>query len=359
MPAGRETAPAAGTVGFSLRAAEPEDLPACRRIWRTALNDYFVRRGLPSIPAESVSVTRLHAHALATDPTRFVVAQRPAVAGREERSARSVRGAEPGAGAGPGAGARRGDAPSPPQPDEEDPGGELAGFASAVVRGQTWFLSMLFVEPRAQGSGLGRALLERVLPAPQARSELRLALVSDSAQPVANGLYASLGIVPHLPIWNLVGRPAAGSLPALPDGVRAAPDDEPAWSEPDVGGLDHEVLGFAHPEDHRFARESGRRRFLYRTGSGRLAGYGYAAPIGHLGPVAVRDPALLAPVLGHLLTAVQPRGASSVWLPGAASEATRLLVRAGLRMDGFPVLICWSRPFADFARYVPQSPGLL
>ena len=35
------------------------------------------------------------------------------------------------------------------------------------------------------------------------------------------------------------------------------------------------------------------------------------------------------------------------------------LLRSGFRLDGFPVLICWDRPFADFARFIPMSPGLL
>jgi hypothetical protein len=35
------------------------------------------------------------------------------------------------------------------------------------------------------------------------------------------------------------------------------------------------------------------------------------------------------------------------------------LLRAGFRIDGFPVLLCWDRPFAQFDRYVPISPGLL
>ena len=44
-----------------------------------------------------------------------------------------------------------------------------------------------------------------------------------------------------------------------------------------------------------------------------------------------------------------------------ALPATRSspLLRAGFRIDGFPVLLCWDRPFADFARYLPISPGLL
>ncbi|HEX8026365.1 MAG TPA: hypothetical protein VF484_09175, partial [Candidatus Limnocylindrales bacterium] len=74
---------------------------------------------------------------------------------------------------------------------------------------------------------------------------------------------------------------------------------------------------------------------------------------------AVRDPALLAPALGHLLSVVQPRGASSIWVPGAAGDALRLVLDAGIRIEGFPLLVGWSEPFVDLARYVPISPGLL
>jgi hypothetical protein len=64
-------------------------------------------------------------------------------------------------------------------------------------------------------------------------------------------------------------------------------------------------------------------------------------------------------VTAYLLGAVEPRGALAAWIPGAAGETFTALLRAGLRIDGFPLLLCWSRPFADFARYVPLSPGLL
>jgi hypothetical protein len=59
------------------------------------------------------------------------------------------------------------------------------------------------------------------------------------------------------------------------------------------------------------------------------------------------------------VTAVRPRGAFGVWVPGAAGEAMVPLLRSGFRFDGFPVLLCWDRPFADFSRYLPISPGLL
>jgi hypothetical protein len=98
--------------------------------------------------------------------------------------------------------------------------------------------------------------------------------------------------------------------------------------------------------------------FGYRAADGSLAGYGYTSPVGRIGPVAARDPELLAPIVAHLLTAVEPRGASAIWLPGGAGGAIRTTLEAGLRFEDFPLLLCWSRPFADFGRYIPISPGL-
>ena len=66
-----------------------------------------------------------------------------------------------------------------------------------------------------------------------------------------------------------------------------------------------------------------------------------------------------APVLGHLTAAVVPRGAFAMWVGGAADRAIVPALAAGFRLDRFPVLLCWDRPFADFSRYLPISPGLL
>jgi hypothetical protein len=188
-----------------------------------------------------------------------------------------------------------------------------------------------------------------------------LATCTDSAQPVSNGLYATHGIVPRMPLFNLVGRPRPGfDWPALPEGVGAERVTDPArWRDgADLAAFDRELLGFEHPEDHRFVQEEPRHAFAFRGADGGLLGYGYAGEVGRVGPIAVADATLLTPVLGHVLAAVEPRGASAVWLPGAADDVIATAIRAGLRMDGFPILVGWSRPFADFTRYVPISPGL-
>jgi GNAT superfamily N-acetyltransferase len=306
--------------GITIRRATDADLPACHRVWREGIVAYTTPMGLPPLPEDNPGVRRLHAHALATDPGRFLVAELTDRAGQSR----------------------------------------VVAFGSAVERGPLWFLSMLFVEPGEQAKGLGRALLERMLPLPL--DGRILATCTDSAQPISNGLYATLGMVPRMPMFVLIGRPRPESQwPALPGGIAAERVADPArWREsPELSAFDQSVLGFSHPEDHRFVQEEPRHAFAFRGGDGTLVGYGYAGEIGRIGPIAVADRALLTPVLGHLLRAIEPRGASAVWLPGTTDDAIATAVRAGLRMEGFPILAGWSRPFADFARYVPISPGLM
>jgi len=313
--------------GVRLRPVTAAEVPECGTIWRDSINDYMGRLNLPSIPSELGPIGRLHAHLHATDPERFWVAVRERPDGTSSRP---------------------------------------LAFGAATRRDDVWFLSMLFVRPGEQGHGIGRALLRCLMP----RDGAALGTGTDSAQPISNALYATLGMIPRMPLLGLVGRPRdLTPLGMLPSGVTGVPFEQLADGPPGspghralvdaVDALDREVAGFAHPQDHRFLRGEGRRGFLYRGPDGADLGYGYASEVGRVGPVAVRDETLLTPVLGHLLTAVAPRDASIAWVPGHAGPAVAGLLRAGLRLDGFPVLLCWDRPFADFSRYLPISPGLL
>ncbi len=231
-----------------------------------------------------------------------------------------------------------------------------------------WFLSMLFVLPEVQGSGVGRALLDRV--GPPAGLDVVRATATDTAQPISNALYASLGIVPRIPLLNLIGTPQRrDAFGELPSGVTPVSFAELVAAEPGGAGharlgdavdeLDRELLGVAHPVDHRFLRQEDRRGWLYIGPDGTPVGYGYAGEVGRVGPVAVRDEALLAPVIGHLTQAVVPRGAFALWLPGSAGAAVTAALHAGLRLEPFPLLLCWDRPLLDPTRYLPISPGLL
>ena len=320
--------PRAAAAGLTCRLAEPDELATCGAIWRTAINDYVVRLGQGEIPDEVNPATRLFIHLQATDPERFVVATVP-----------------------------------------DGTGERVIGFASAIVRERLWYLSMLFVLPEFQGAGLGRELLGRVLPADGDADTVR-ATATDSVQPISNALYALYGIVPRAPLLSLTGLPRhPEAFGELPSGIVPLAFEEIAGGEAGgqghvllvdaIDALDRELLGVAHPVDHRFLRTESRRGWLYRGPGGEPVGYGYAGEAGRVGPVAVRDAALLAPILGHLTSAVVPRGAFAMWVGGAADRALVPALQAGFRLDQFPVLLCWDRPFADFSRYLPISPGLL
>jgi GNAT superfamily N-acetyltransferase len=303
-----------------IRHATEADLPECHRVWREGIMAYTTPLGEPPLPEDNPGVRRLHAHALATDPGRFLVAEQT----------------------------------------DHDGRGRVIAFGSAVERGPVWFLSMLFVEPGEQARGMGRALLERMLPLPL--DGRILATCTDSAQPISNGLYATLGIVPRMPMFMLVGRPRPGFVwPAVPAGISVERVADPVrWRDSqELAAFDQAVVGFAHPDDHRFVQEEPRHPFAFRDEAGRMVGYGYVGEIGRIGPIAVAAPEVLTPVLGHLLRAIEPRGASAVWLPGATDDALAVAIQAGLRIEGFPILTGWSEPFADFRRYVPISPGLM
>ena len=314
-----------------MRPATFADLPTCARIWRESINDYMAPLNLPQVPDDLAAILRLYAHLLSTDPTRFVVAER----------------------------------------NRDDGKPVIDAFVVAVVRDELWFLSMLFVLPRAQGRGLGRRLLAAVLAPRDSGTESSgwHATATDSAQPISNGLYASLGMVPRIPLLRLVGLPARpGAFPALPDGVDVSGFDEIQGSggglgssalAAEIAALDRDALGVERPVDHAFLKAEGRRGFLYHDRTGTAVGYGYTSESGRVGPITVTDSALLGPVVGHLLTLVRPRGAFGIWVPGTAGDAVVPLLRSGFRFDGFPVLLCWDRPFADFTRYLPISPGLL
>ena len=332
------------------RPPRPSELADCALVWYSAVDDYMARLNRP-LPSPNLDpLLTLLKHLLDTDPERFLVAVRAAGAGSQQ-------GRE-----------------------------QVIGFGIAAQREHVWFLSQLYVLPHEQGKGIGRALLTQILPSlePQPADgavstdaadvgatagalggpDLRdrrpgvLATCTDSVQPISNGLYARYGIVPRVPVFNLVGTPNPSALARLPAGIEAVPfgrgDPRPA-----LESIDRAVLGYPRAADHEFLRATGRTGFVYRSDDGEPIGYGYSSDVGRFGPVALLDETTTAPVLGHLMSAIRPRGATSAWVPGANDRAMVALLRAGLRIEGFPAVLCWTRPFAQFDRYLPASLALL
>ena len=294
-------------AGITFRPAVEADLPECGRIQREGIDAYLVPLGFPPLPRDNQGLLRLHAHTPGHEPGP--VPRRGAA-----QAARPV----------------------------ADRGLRLGGRSRAAVVPVDAVRRAGRAGARARHGAAGRA------SSPRERDGRVLATCTDSAQPISNGLYASLGIVPaHAAVQpGRAARPTSLGPAPLPDGVTASASrsrrerllDADQQAELDaLRSLDSSAWRI--PQDHAFDPASEPRlAFAYRDGSGGLVGYGYTGEVGRIGPIAVADAALLAPVLGHLLTAVVPRGASAVWLPGAADEAFATAIRAGLRIEGFPIL---------------------
>jgi len=344
------------------RPGRDADLTACILTWKAGIEGYQSRFGLPPVPQDLGPLRRLLAHTLTTDPDRFWVAAIPTGEG------------EPNDGPGE-AGGSSGSGGAPER---------VVGFASATVRESLWFLAMLFVEPDAQAGGIGSALMDRAqagrdvapggpaVPGPDAPFDTGITtwgMGTDSAQPVSNGLYARRGMLPRVPVWRLLGEPRRWSaIPPLPATLESVPFETMAADGPEgsrrlagtVEALDREIVGISHPQDHEYLRRDGRTGFLVRErGTGRALGYGYGTSAGRLGPVAALDPALHPAILGTVVRETPVLGPVAAWVPGTAAEATRALLDAGLRLDGFPGLVCWSTPAHPFARYLPISLALV
>ncbi|MEI7744548.1 MAG: hypothetical protein WCK58_12470 [Chloroflexota bacterium] len=320
------------------------------------MDDYQGRIGQRPMITDLGPLYRMLAHALATDPERFWVAEG---------------GAEGEAGTTGGEGVKPFEAP-------------VCGFASATVREGLWFLAMLFVRPDLQAAGVGSALLDRAqagrdvdhggpaVPGPDQPFDTGIhtwGMCTDAAQPISNALYARRGMPSRMPIWRLAGEvhrwPA---LPALPASLAETSFEQLAFDGRDggrrlaeiVNALDREILGAAHPEEHGYLRRDGRSGYLVRDrASGKAVGYTYGSGGGRLGPVATLDPALAPAMLGVAIRETPILGTMAAWVPGTFDEALRGLLDAGLRLEGFPGLVCWSRPELPFDRYVPISLALV
>jgi GNAT superfamily N-acetyltransferase len=206
-------------------------------------------------------------------------------------------------------------------------GGRVVAFAAALVREDTWFLSSLFVLPEYQSVGLGKRLLAGVWGDGHAR---RLTL-TDSIQPVSNGLYARRGLIPATPMLHLAGIVARADESRL----EAADPDDAALAD-----LDRVAYGFDRAPDHVFWSRSARATLWRRDGA--PVAYSYAWPHGRIGPLAGRDAPGAAAALQAELARLRGRSVEVV-APGSASELVEAALEAGLRFTRPPGLLLLSR----------------
>jgi GNAT superfamily N-acetyltransferase len=281
-----------------IRRVAPEELDVCLDIFLQANNDLARKRSDLEIHAQDVGwLLPSIAHLRGTDPERLVFA--------------------------------------------ED-GDEPVGFGAAFQREEFWFLSYLEILPAHQGVGVGRALLEFLLPPERARASMTLATVVEAAAPVSTMLYAGYGIVPRVPLYFLNSLRTLDALPALPSTLVALPLSADRHQRA-IDVLDRDLLGYARPQDHaQWSRRADRARVYVRE-DGSLGGYAYLTEEhGWVGPGMAAGEHLAAAIVRDLLEGF--RGdLEDVTIPvlGNAASLLPTLLRAGARsQEGAHDLYC-------------------
>ena len=200
----------------------------------------------------------------------------------------------------------------------------VVGFTAAIVRDDTWFFSMLFIDPDAQGQGIGGQLFERAV----AGAPSRRLTITDSIQPISNALYARQGLIPTTPILAFTGEPR----------MTKADDLEPIDATPSMlVALDRAAYGFDRAADHRYW--GSRRSLTIWARGGDPIGYAYVAPDGSIGPLAGRDPTSSADTLRAEL-ARMPK--AFVYVPGSARTLVATALAGHLRIESPPGLLLTS-----------------
>ncbi len=251
-------------------------------------------------------------------------------------------------------------------------------FGSGWVRGLLSYCGGLFVLPEWQGMGVGRRLFELALMDLPAAGGVA-ALTSSAANPISNRLYARHAVYPMFALLRMTGTPIAPAiLPAGPAGV--ASRRRPVQSSEDgleaepladtcLGALkeiDEAVLGIDRSVDHRWhLGAAANRGWLFRRG-GQLAGYVYIGGdgtkgAGAIGPVAAIRAEDQTAMLRLALVDLAFRGVelSTVVVPGPNITAQRLFWDAGFSFSGAARLLCMSRPFGRFDRYLLAGDALM
>jgi len=300
-------------MDVTYRPARPEDLETGLRIVETAFNELRVRNGLRPVTLREPAFQRF-AHA--EDPTGLWVAE-----------------AE----------------------------GTIIGFAFSWMRQRFWYLAQLFIRPDIQARGIGQALMSRTLEQAARHGAQNRALITPGYNMASTGLYIRNGLYPHEPLYRLVAPTVVlADRLVLESDTMATPlgpiPGEHAW----LDAVEEAVIGFQRETQHRFMQSTLGLRALRIDARGRPAGYAYISAEGHIGPLLAAPEAdevtvVLAAIRAGLIG--EPKQISLI-VPGRAERMLAALSSLGFRIEE-SMLMMAARSFGDWARYLPNSPGVM
>jgi hypothetical protein len=218
--------------------------------------------------------------------------------------------------------------------------GALAGVALALLREGLWGLSLLVVDPPAQGEGAGRELLARAWAYGDGA---RGRVILSSSDPRAIRAYARLGLELH-PAIAAKGAPQGVAEPA---GVRTGgPDDLPLTE-----AVDRALRGAAHGGDVLAMLAAGHELLV-------VPGGGYALLRGgELRLLAAHDEATARDLLRAALARIARRGetASVQFVTAGQQWAVGVCVEARLELEADCGCVFIRGDVGPFSPYLPSG----
>lgn len=236
--------------------------------------------------------------------------------------------------------------------------GRVVGFGFSWITGDLWYLAQLFVASSHQGRGIGRALLERTLRHERENATTR-ALITFGFNLAALTLYLQYGLVPRMPIYSVAARRDSFRAP-LGGEIRCTPLEPTSAHLDGLALTDKAVLGVSREKHHAFLIGSSPLRGFALEHAGEWLGYFYAAPDGHIGPLAVTDRAALGGAFSAALALVASDAPEQVsaFLPGASGKALSIAIEHGMRIT-CPMVLMSDVPFGSWDQYLPRNPAYL
>jgi GNAT superfamily N-acetyltransferase len=225
--------------------------------------------------------------------------------------------------------------------------GRIVAICSALLRDDTWFLSLFWTLPEVQGQGVGGPLLRRVYGIGRDRGARR-AFTWSSIDPAAIGTYLKLGMLPLCQIFTFGGT--VSRLPDLPVGVTVEAGDD------QIAVLDREVRRVSREVDHTWWRSTGATPFHVNR-DGRIIGWFYVLD-GVIGPGGWTDPGDGPAVMALAVHEAVRQSPTVRWVAvGVNHHAIRAAIDAGLRVVGTAHLL-QSEGIGAVDRYLPSGPAL-
>jgi ribosomal protein S18 acetylase RimI-like enzyme len=227
----------------------------------------------------------------------------------------------------------------------EDNQNNIVGWARSIERDDHLQLTHFFVNTKTQGSGVGRALLDRAFPVGRGRQRSIIA----TTNPRALALYLRYGVSFQGMAFTLYGRPQSRALDTNLD-IELAESSIQTLNA--VLNTDSAILGYRRTAEIEFFMNN-QPTFLFRR-RGELVAYAFGYKKQTNGPAAALSNSDMPALLRQIEQSAVAEGVDSLELviPAMVDNAVRWALESGYQMDPFHKLLLTSNPDMKLDRYL-------